>query len=98
MILALKAADKVMLVTKWAAGGSLVQVLWLHGVLPLLSSALAESPNVLDSDAQWQPQHGVPAWFYPLLAVSIVYSQFVSTAPDSVLFSEQVCPYCTSVS
>ena len=92
MMLALKAADKVMLITKWAAGGGLVQLLWQHGILALRQNALPESSDVPDCEAQWQPQAGLPAWFNPLLAVSIVYSQFVSTAPDSILFSEQVRP------
>lgn len=105
MMLALKAADKVMLITKWAAGGSLVQLLWLHGILPLRKNAAADISQLPEAEVQWQPQEGLPAWFNPLLVVSIVYSQFVSTAPDAVLFSEQVrqillmsctCYPCTS--
>ena len=90
MMLALKAEHKVMLITKWAAGGTLVQLLWRHGILLPRQHASPESSDAPECDVQWQPHAGLPAWFNPLLAVSIVYSQFVSTAPDSVLFSEQV--------
>ena len=68
----------------------LVQLLWASVLAPLLQNNATTSTAIADKWPEGQLA-GVHKLMLPLTALCSLYSHFVSTAADDVLFSEQVC-------
>eukprot|EP00892_Ulva_mutabilis_P006745 jgi/Ulvmu1/4442/UM002_0167.1 len=77
--------------TAWAnAPCQLIRSIWRHGLRAhmrddVLDNATAANPET----SLWHPEQPVQSWMVPLMTLSAVYSQYVSTAPDDALFADQ---------
>lgn len=79
-----------------------LEVAWTAHALPvvrLLWQSALQPAFVLGADDAWSegPLMGVSKWVLPLTVLCSLYADFVATAPDDVLFSEQVCSCTCSV-
>lgn len=82
-------------VTAWAtAPCQLVRVIWQQGLrMYMREGSLVSSAAVDQKGKAWQLEQPLQPWMVPLMILCVVYSQYVSTAPDDALFGDQVWLY-----